>query len=59
MTTAAVAIIANSVVELLIGLAAVFAVWNLIRSGKVRLTAPTVPQIQAEQNPSREGAGNG
>lgn len=59
MTTAAVAIIATSTVELLIGLAAVFAVWNLIRTGKIRLSAPTVTQMQAEQGQPGEGAGNG
>ena len=45
MSTADVAIIANAIVDL----AAVGAAWNLIRSGKVRLSAPNVAQIQAEQ----------
>ena len=45
MTTADIAIIANTVVDLAI----VFAAWNLIRTGKIRLSAPTVTQMQAEQ----------
>jgi hypothetical protein len=45
MTTADIAIIANTIVDLAI----VGAVWNLIRTGKIRLTAPTAAQMQAEQ----------
>ena len=55
MTTADIAIIANTVVDL----AAVAAGWNLIRTGKIRLSAPTVTQMQAEQGQPGEGAGNG
>lgn len=51
MTTADIAIIANTVVDL----AAVAATWNLIRTGKIRLSAPTVPQMQAEQGQAEQG----
>ena len=54
MTTAGIAIIANTVVDL----AAVAAAWNLIRTGKIRLSAPTVTQMQAEQ-PAPDAAGHG
>ena len=52
MSTADVAIIANAIVDL----AAVGTAWNLIRSGKVRLSAPSTAQIQAEQQPGQQSA---
>lgn len=41
------AIIVNGVVDL----AAITAGWNLVKSGRVRLSAPTVTQLQAGGQP--------
>lgn len=50
MTTADIAIIANTVVDLAI----VGTVWNLIRTGKIRLSAPSTAQMQAEQGQAEQ-----
>lgn len=52
MNTADIAVIANSVVDL----ALVGAGWHLVKSGRVRLSSPSVAQMQAgQQEPNARG----
>lgn len=44
MNTADIAVIASTVVDL----AAVGAAWHLVKTGRVRLSSPSVAQLQAE-----------
>lgn len=45
MSTADIAVAVNGVVDL----AAIFAAWSLVKSGRVRLSSPTPAQLHAER----------